>query len=101
MKKNNTKKTNEKEFEKFNQKNDIFNRSLWDESIRSNKTEKFYKDYIKPPEDNKRPEGFSHKDYAFRNAGWFMSDFFSNSEKNNGRSEGFTDFFSVQKKPFW
>ena len=27
-----------------------------------------------------------------------MSDFFSNSEKNKGRSEGFTDFFSVQKK---
>ena len=98
MKKNSIKKTNEKEFEKFNQMNDIFNRSLWDESIRSNKTEKFYKDYLKPPEDNKRPEGFSHKDYAFRNAGWFMSDFFSNSEKNNGRSEGFTDFFSVQKK---
>ncbi len=98
MKKNKIKKTNEKEFEKFNQKNDIFNRSLWDESIRSNKTEKFYKDYIKPPEDKKRPEGFSHKDYAFRNSGWFMSDFFSNSEKNKGRSEGFTDFFSVQKK---
>ena len=78
MKKNNTKKINEQKFEKFNQKNDIFNRSLWDESIRSDKTEKFYQDYIKPPEDKKRPEGFSHKDYAFRNAGWFMSDFFSN-----------------------
>ena len=44
MKKNNTKKINEQKFEKFNQKNDIFNRSLWDESIRSDKTEKFYQD---------------------------------------------------------
>ncbi len=85
-------------FKRFNQKNDIFNRSLWDNSIKSDKTTKFYQDYVKPPEDKKRPEGFSHKDYAFRNSGWFMSDFFSNSDKNNGRSEGFTDYFSVQKK---
>ena len=63
-------------FKRFNQKNDIFNRSLWDNSIKSDKTTKFYQDYVKPPEDKKRPEGFSHKDYAFRNSGWFMSDFF-------------------------
>jgi len=84
-------------FERFNQKNDIFNRSLWDKTIRSNKTEKFYNDYIKPPESEIRPEGYKHKDYAFRNATWFMSDTFSNTHKNNGRAEGFTDEFKVQK----
>lgn len=98
MEKKKEKIIDKKKFEQFNQKNDIFNRSLWDESVKNNKTIKFYQDYIKPPENNKRPEGFNHKDYAIRNAGWFMSDYFSDSKRNEGRSEGFTNTFSVQKQ---
>ena len=48
--KNKSKTKNNKTFKKFNQKNDIFNRSLWDETVRSKKTVKFYNDYIKPSE---------------------------------------------------
>ena len=96
-KENKSKIKNNETFERFNQKNDIFNRSLWDKTVKSKKTEKFYNDYVKPPESETRPEGYKHKDYAFRNATWFMSDTFSNIHKNNGRTEGFTDEFKVQK----
>ena len=61
-KENKSKIKNNETFEKFNQKNDIFNRSLWDKTVRSKKTEKFYNDYTKPPESENRPEGYKHKD---------------------------------------
>ena len=46
-KENKSKIKNNETFERFNQKNDIFNRSLWDKTVKSKKTEKFYNDYIK------------------------------------------------------
>ena len=64
-------------FERFNQKNDIFRRSWWDDTVRSEKTELFYATYREPLKTWRKADGFTQKDYALRNASWHVSDIFT------------------------
>ena len=79
---------------RFNQKNDIFNRSLWDEKINA---KKFFQSYDIANYVPKKSKGFDHWDYAFRNASWHLTDVVGERNFNkDGSVEGFTDFYTTQ-----
>jgi len=76
------------DFKPFNQRDDIFSRAMWDDSIKSNHSDGFFNSYrieFAP----KRGEGFSHKDFALRNAAWSVSDIISNRDNDSGKRQGF------------
>ncbi len=80
--------------QRFNQKNDIFNRAIWDDKV---KPKKFFQSYDIANYVPKKSKGFDHWDYAFRNASWHLTDVVG--ERNfdhNGRVEGFTDYYTTQ-----
>ena len=81
------------DFEKFDQTNDIFNRSIWDDSV---DPKNFYISYDITNFVPKKSEGFDHWDYALRNASWHLADFFAENTGKGDRNEGFTDFFTIQ-----
>jgi reductive dehalogenase len=85
------------DFERFSQKDDVFNRSWWDERIRNSKTERFYTTYRRPLKSWRKAEGFTQKDYAFRNASWHVTDIFAELKGDEDRREGFLDEFSLQR----
>ena len=80
-----------KEFEQFNQMNDIFTRAFWDESIMSKDTEAFFNSY-RSDFVAKRADGFTQKDFALRNASWLVSDLISNRGAKLGLREGFQSY---------
>ncbi|MDJ0752051.1 MAG: reductive dehalogenase [Ardenticatenaceae bacterium] len=86
------------DFARFNQKEDVFNRSWWDETIRSAKTERFYRTYRQPLKEWRKAEGFTQKDYAFRNASWHVTDIFAEMKEDEDRREGFLDEFTLQRE---
>ena len=85
------------EFKRFNQKNDVFRRSWWDEKIRSEKALRFYKTYREPLKIWRKADGFTQKDYALRNAAWHVSDLFTEMKEDEDRREGFSDAFTLQR----
>ncbi len=84
-------------FERFNQKDDVFRRSWWDPSIRSKRSELFYRTYREPLTTWKRSEGYTQKDYALRNAAWHVSDIFTELKEDQDRREGFSDEFTLYR----
>ena len=76
------------EFERFTQRNDIFTRAMWDDSVRSAKTDAFFASY-RMEASPRRGAGFSQKDFALRNAAWLISDVMTNRFADQGRREGF------------
>jgi len=87
----------QEDFERFNQKDDVFRRSWWDERIRNAKTERFYNTYREPLKTWRKADGFTQKDYALRNASWHVSDLFTGLKQEQDRREGFSDVFTVQQ----
>jgi epoxyqueuosine reductase len=87
------------DFEPFNQKNDVFRRSWWDERIRTKKSELFYATYREPLKTWRKADGFTQKDYALRNATWHVSDLFTEINEVQDRREGFSDAFTLQREP--
>ena len=87
----------QEDFERFNQKNDVFRRSWWDERIRNRKTERFYDTYREPLQTWRTADGFTQKDYALRNASWHVSDLFTELNQGQDRREGFSDVFTLQQ----
>lgn len=85
------------DFERFDQKNDVFRRSWWDERIRSEKTRLFYATYREPLRTWRKADGFTQKDYALRNAAWHVSDIFTELKEDQDRREGFTDEFTLYR----
>ena len=84
------------DFERFNQVNDVFSRSFWDERIRDEKSDRFYATYRRPLDDWRRANGFTQRDYALRNAAWHVSDVFTEMyEESDGRRDGFLDPLSM------
>lgn len=81
-------------FKKFDQTNDIFNRSAWDDNV---DPKKFFISYDITNYAPKKSKGFDHWDYALRNASWHLTDVIGemNFEKT-GKVEGFTDHYSIQ-----
>jgi len=76
------------DFQRFNQKNDIFTRGFWDEDVASDDTAAFFDSYREAPE-ARRGQGFTQKDFALRNASWIISDLISNRGGEMGLREGF------------
>ena len=87
------------DFQPFEQKNDVFRRSWWDERIRSAKSKLFYETYREPLKTWRKAEGFTQKDYALRNASWHVSDIFTEMNEAADRREGFSDAFTLQRDP--
>ena len=83
------------DFQQFNQKNDIYCRSLWDPAVQSDKAEAFFNGYFMPEARSRRTDGFSQRDYALRNATWHITNVLRDIRRQDtGRKEGFFDYFS-------
>ena len=81
-------------FKRFSQKNDIFNRSGWDDKV---DPKKFFISYDITNYAPKKSKGFNHWDYALRNASWHLTDVVGEMKfESEGRVEGFTDFYTIQ-----
>lgn len=76
------------EFERFTQRNDVFTRAMWDDSVKSKQTEKFFNSY-RMEAAPRRGDGFTQRDFALRNAAWLISDVVTNRFADQGRREGF------------
>ena len=76
------------DFERFNQRNDIFTRAFWDDRIRTKQTDAFFASY-RMEATPRRGDGFTQKDFALRNASWLISDLISDRGNDTGRREGF------------
>ena len=83
-------------FRRFNQKNDMFNRSVWDDSVRSDRVRAFFESYYTDLAQFRKVSGFTHKDYALRNAAWYIADFTADLlEQSDDRKEGFLDYYTM------
>ena len=84
------------EFERFNQKYDMFNRAVWDDEVRSERSQRFFESYFTDLAQFRKVEGFQHRDYALRNAAWYIADFTSDLlEMSHDRKEGFLDSYTM------
>ncbi len=84
------------EFVRFNQKYDMFNRAVWDDEVRSERAQKFFESYFTDLAKFRKVEGFQHRDYALRNAAWYIADFTSDLlETTQDRKEGFLDSYTM------
>lgn len=76
------------EFEPFHQRNDVFTRAMWDDSVRSTQGDAFFASY-RMEAAPRRGDGFGVRDFALRNAAWLISDVMTNRHAAQGRREGF------------
>lgn len=76
------------DFERFEQRNDVFTRAFWDDRIRSRQTDAFFNSY-RMEAAPRRGEGFNQRDFALRNASWLISDIISDRGGEKGMREGF------------
>lgn len=84
------------DFERFNQKYDVFNRSTWDEAVMSDRVRKFFESYYTDLATFRKVDGFTHRDYALRNAAWYIADFTADLlEESEDRKEGFLDTYTM------
>lgn len=84
------------EFQRFNQKHDMFNRAVWDDEIRSERSRRFFESYFTDLAEFRKVEGFQHRDYALRNAAWYIADFTADLlETSQDRKEGFLDTYTM------
>jgi len=86
------------DFERFNQRNDMFSRAFWDERIISKDTESFFASYRMEAMPRKA-DGFTQKDFALRNAAWSVADDYADRNNGNGVREGFQDPFIARLPP--
>ena len=80
-------------FERFEQRNDVFTRAFWDDSVRSKQTDAFFTSY-RMEATPRRGDGFTQRDFALRNAAWLISDIMTDRHADQGRREGFQAPFS-------
>lgn len=76
------------EFERFTQRNDVFTRAFWDETVRTKQTDGFFASY-RMEATPRRGDGFTQRDFALRNASWLISDVMTDRHAAEGRREGF------------
>ena len=75
------------EFEPFSQRNDLFTRAFWDDTVRSKLTDSFFNSYRMQAK-YRKGDGFRQRDFALRNASWVISDIISNRSVADGKREG-------------
>lgn len=85
------------EFARFEQRNDVFSRAFWDETVRSPATEAFFASY-RMEAVPRRGEGFRQRDFALRNAAWLISDIVTDRHAPEGRREGFQASISADTR---
>jgi reductive dehalogenase len=83
------------DFERFNQKNDIYNRASWDPRV-DPKT--FFASYDMARAAFRNAEGYRQEDYALRNAAWHLTDFTSELKEAEDRREGFLDTYTLHRE---
>ncbi len=83
------------DFTRFSQVDDVFSRSWWDPTIRSDTTERFYATYRRPLTEWRKANGFTQRDYAVRNASWHVADVFAEMYEDRDRRDGFLDDLSM------
>ena len=76
------------DFERFSQRNDVFTRAMWDDAVRSDRSDAFFNSY-RMEAAPRRGDGFGQRDFALRNAAWLISDIMTNRFADQGRREGF------------
>lgn len=83
-------------FERFRQKNDIYNRAHWDPKIDPGP---FFASYDMAQAVVKDAEGFRQEDYALRNAAWHLTDWTCELKENpkEDRREGFLDYYTLHR----
>ncbi|MEZ4457733.1 MAG: reductive dehalogenase [Gemmatimonadales bacterium] len=86
------------DFVRFNQRDDVFSRADWDPVVAGAKADAFYHGYFMSGARIRDVEGFTARDYAFRNASWHLADVFSDVRRAAGRHEGFTDLFTLHRE---
>lgn len=77
-----------RDFQPFNQMNDMFTRAFWDPSVRSEATEGFFASY-RAGFEPRGSDGFSQRDFALRNAAWSLADMVADRAAGEGLREGF------------
>ncbi len=75
-------------FERFSQRDDVFTRAFWDDSVRSARSDAFFASY-RMEAAPRRGDGFTRRDFALRNAAWLISDIMTDRFAAQGRREGF------------
>ena len=89
------------DFEPFQQRNDVFSRANWDETVRTEAAREFWAAYIMPNARARKADGYSQRDYALRNAAWHFTKAFATLKSGTeGRHEGFNDTFTLHG-PGW
>ncbi|MDH3678324.1 MAG: reductive dehalogenase [Acidimicrobiia bacterium] len=83
------------DFERFSQVDDVFSRSFWDDTVRDERSDRFYATYRRPLSEWRTANGFTQRDYALRNASWQVSDVFTEMYEDQGRRDGFLDPLSM------
>jgi reductive dehalogenase len=78
-----------KNFKRFIQRNDMFCRSQWDDTIKSKDSDAFWRSHRKPQP--RKADGFRQRDFALRNAAWVVSSSIVDRGISQGIREGFTD----------
>ncbi len=76
------------DFEQFSQRNDVFTRAFWDDTVRTDATDAFFASY-RMKATPRRGDGFTQRDFALRNAAWLISDVMTDRYADQGRREGF------------
>ena len=76
------------EFERFTQRNDVFTRAFWDDTVRTKQTDGFFASY-RMQATPRRGDGFTQRDFALHNASWLISDVMTDRQVDQGRREGF------------
>jgi ferredoxin len=89
------------DFERFNQRDEIYCRSQWDPAVGSDKAKAFFQGYFMPDARSRKTDGFSQRDYALRNAAWHVTNVLRDINRaETGRKEGFFDHFTSHE-PGW
>jgi epoxyqueuosine reductase len=87
------------EFERFDQRYDIYCRSDWDPEIQSKNAADFFAGYYMPNARARKADGFSQLDYAIRNASWHVSNVIRDLRReSDDRKEGFFDTFTAHEE---
>jgi epoxyqueuosine reductase len=81
-------------FQRFNQKNEMFNRAVWDDTVRNEHVEKLFESHYSDLATFRTVDGFTHRDYALRNAAWYVSDYLADQlVESEDKKQGFLDPF--------
>ena len=87
------------EFERFDQRNEIYCRSEWDPQIRSRNAADFFSGHYMPNARARKADGFGQRDYALRNATWHVTNVIRDLRREkDDRKEGFFDTFTAHEE---